>query len=72
MIGGGAAMGLVAGDGEAFAQMVEGGEIALVGIIILLTVVTLPIMAMIWFSPALIVLHDVPVLRALAEYRWLP
>ena len=66
VIGGGAAMGLLAGDGEAFAQMVDGGEIALVGIIILLTVgLTLPIMAMIWFSPALIVLHDVPVLRAL-------
>ena len=66
VIGGGAAMGLLAGDGEAFAQMVEDGEIALFGIIILLTVgLTLPIMAMIWFSPALIVLHDVPVLRAL-------
>ena len=46
--------------------MMESGQFAVFGILILLSIgLTLPIMAMIWFSPALIVLHDVPVIRAL-------
>jgi hypothetical protein len=66
ILGGGAAMGLLAGDGAAFEQMIAGGEFALFGFLILISLaLTLLLSAMLWFSPALIVLHNVPLFRAL-------
>ncbi|MEM7405816.1 MAG: BPSS1780 family membrane protein [Pseudomonadota bacterium] len=57
-------MGMLSGDEEAVMQMAENWQPFLIAIL-LGTALILPVVAMTWFSPALVMIHDVPLKRAL-------
>jgi hypothetical protein len=64
MLGGSSYMGMLSGDEQALQDMMQNWELFALAMLVVAGLV-MPLVAMTWFSPSLIAIHNVPLMRAL-------